>query len=138
VSIDRPLGGWPTIDLPDDFGDSTSWQRARDEESTVEPINRAEWMVRVGDGDRHRVVFGTRSGTPVGECDCKGYTHHGWCAHLAAMLLAYGRSSPPASTRRTRCCGGSIGEVVRHERSRWKRYRPFGRLPPLKRRGVLG
>jgi hypothetical protein len=91
VSIDRPLGGWPTIDLPDDFGDSTSWQRARDEESTVEPINRAEWMVRVGDGDRHRVVFGTRSGTPVGECDCKGYTYHEWCAHLAAMLLAYVR-----------------------------------------------
>ena len=91
MSIERPLGGWPTIDLPDDFGDSTSWQRARDEETTIEPINRAEWMVCVGDGDRHRVVFGTRSGTPVGECDCKGYIHHEWCAHVAAIMLAYVR-----------------------------------------------
>jgi len=41
-------------------------------------------MVRVGDGDRHRVVFGTRSGQPVGECDCKGYRHHEWCADLDA------------------------------------------------------
>ena len=90
MSTER-VGEYPAVELPEDFGDSTSWQRARDEETTIEPINRADWMVRVGDGDRHRVVFGTRSGTPVGECDCKGHTHHGWCAHLAAMLLAYVR-----------------------------------------------
>lgn len=90
MSTER-VGDYPEVELPDEFGDSTSWQRARDEETRVEPINRAEWMVRVGDGDRHRVVFGTRSGTPVGECDCKGYTHHEWCAHLAAMMLAYVR-----------------------------------------------
>jgi hypothetical protein len=78
VSTDR-VGGYPALDLPDDFGDSTSWQRAREEETTIEPINRAEWMVRVGDGDRHRVAFGTRSGTVVAECPCKGYTHHDWC-----------------------------------------------------------
>lgn len=89
MSTDVPLGGYPEIDLPDDFSESTSWQRARDEETRVEPINRAEWMVRVGDGDRHRVVFGTRSGMPVGECDCKGHSHHGWCAHVAAIFLAY-------------------------------------------------
>ena len=90
VSTER-IGEFPAVELPEDFGDSTSWQRARDEETTIEPINRAEWMVGVGDGDRHRVVFGTRSGTPVGECDCKGPTRHEWCAHLAAMLLAYVR-----------------------------------------------
>jgi hypothetical protein len=90
VSTER-VGRYSEVELPDDFGDSTSWQRARDEETHVEPINRVEWMVRVGDGDRHRVVFGTRSGQPVGECDCKGYTHHEWCAHLAAMMLGYVR-----------------------------------------------
>jgi hypothetical protein len=87
MSTER-VGDYSEVELPDDFGDTTSWQRARDEETRIEPINRAEWMVRVGDGDRHRVVFGTRSGQPVGECDCKGYTHHEWCAHLAAMMLA--------------------------------------------------
>jgi hypothetical protein len=86
-----PLGGYPEVELPDDFGDSTSWQRAKNEQTQIEPINRAEWMVTVGDGDRHRVAFGTRSGQPVGECDCKGYTHHGWCAHLAALFRAYVR-----------------------------------------------
>jgi len=90
MSTDR-VGGYPALDLPDDFGSSTSWQRARDEETAIEPINRAEWMVRVGDGDRHRVVFGTRSGTVVAECPCKGYVHHDWCAHVAAMMLAYVR-----------------------------------------------
>jgi hypothetical protein len=87
MSTER-VGGSPDIELPDDFGASTSWQRARDEETHVEPINCAEWMVRVGDGDRHCVVFGTRSGTPVGECDCKGYAHHEWFALLAAVFLA--------------------------------------------------
>lgn len=91
MSTDVPLGGYPEIDLPDDFGETTSWQRARSEETRVEPLNRAEWMVRVGDGDRHRVAFGTRSGQPVGQCDCKGYTHHEWCAHVAAVFLAYVR-----------------------------------------------
>lgn len=88
MSTDR-VGGYPDLDLPDDFGDSTSWQRAKTEATKIEPINRAEWMVRVGDGDRHRVAFGTRSGIVVAECPCKGYTHHEWCAHVAAMMLAY-------------------------------------------------
>lgn len=48
-------------------------------------------MVRAGDGGRHRVVVGTRSGTPVGECRCEGYTHHDWCAHLGTVLFAYVR-----------------------------------------------
>ena len=91
MSVDRPLGGWPDVELPDDFAESTSWQRAKNEQTQIEPINRAEWMVRVGDGDRHRTVFGTRSGTPIGECGCKGYTNHGWCAHVAAVFLAYVR-----------------------------------------------
>jgi len=90
MSTER-VGGYPDFDLPDDFGDSTSWERAKEEETAIEPVNRAEWMVSVGDGDRHRVVFGTRSGTPVAECPCKGYTHHEWCAHVAAMMLAYVR-----------------------------------------------
>lgn len=32
--------------------------------------------------------FGMRSGTSVDECDRRGYTHHEWCAHLAAMVFA--------------------------------------------------
>ena len=46
-------------------------------------------MVPIGDGGRHRVVFGARSGTLVGECDCTGHSYHGWCAHVAAVFLAY-------------------------------------------------
>jgi hypothetical protein len=64
VSTD-PVGDYPEVELPDDFGDSTSWQRVKNEETRIEPTNRAEWMVRVDDGDRHRVVFGKCLGKNV-------------------------------------------------------------------------
>jgi hypothetical protein len=85
------LAGYPRVELPDGFHTSTSWERAGDEEAVVDPINRAEFFVRVGDGDRHRVAFGLRDGEPVGECDCRGWTHHQWCAHVAHLYRRYVR-----------------------------------------------
>jgi hypothetical protein len=116
---DLPLGGYPEVDLPDDFADSTPWSRARQEDTVVSPINRAEWMVKVGDGDRHRVAFGTVSGQPVGECDCKGYAYNdGWCAHLAAAFLAYVRQEIVVA---------DLDRDLREENADlWRRYRRDG------------
>lgn len=92
MSTDEPIGGLADVELPEDFGDgNTSWHRARTEETLVSRIGRAEWMVRVGDGDRHRVLFALDDEHMLGECDCRGYQHHDWCAHLAALVRRYVR-----------------------------------------------
>lgn len=90
MSIQR-VGGLEDVDLPEDFGQSTSWERAKNEPTKTARVGRAEWMVRVGDGDRHRVLFALEDGHMVGDCDCRGYQYHAWCAHLAALVLAYVR-----------------------------------------------
>lgn len=85
----KRVGGVPSLDLPEDFGTSTSWERARTEETSLSRITRAEWMVRVGDGDLYRVTFALDDGHMIGECNCKGYQYRDWCAHLAALVLDY-------------------------------------------------
>lgn len=91
MSLGSRVGGVPTLDLPEEFGSSSSWQRAEQGEVTRNRLNRAEWMVRVGDGGLHRVVFALDDGHMQAECDCRGYEHREWCAHVAAMVLAYVR-----------------------------------------------
>lgn len=83
----EPLGGYSEVELPDGFASSTSWERATEQEIDVSPVNRVEWMVRVGGGALHRVVFALKDGHPVGECDCLGCKNRGWCAHVAAMKV---------------------------------------------------
>lgn len=85
------IGGVPTVELPENFGVTMSWERAQNEHTSVSRVSRAEWMVQIADGDLHRVVFALDDGHMIGECDCKGYQHHDWCAHLAALVLAYVR-----------------------------------------------
>jgi uncharacterized Zn finger protein len=85
------LGSPPLLDLPDGFDSSSSWERAVTEDVTLGRLNRAEWLVQVGGGGRHRVVCATRSGEIVADCDCRGYQHHDWCAHVAAVVRAYVR-----------------------------------------------
>lgn len=51
----------------DDPTDSSSWDRARDEDTTINRVGRAEWIVRVDEGDRHRALFARDDGSFVGE-----------------------------------------------------------------------
>lgn len=91
MSVEERIGALSGVELPEDFGTTTSWRRARDEDTSLSRVTRAEWMVRVGDGDLHRVEFALEEGHMLGECDCRGYRHRDWCAHLAALVLAYVR-----------------------------------------------
>lgn len=91
MSIDQ-IGGMADVQLPDDWNQSTSWERAKSDDVLVNRVGRAEWMVRVGDGDLHRILFAIDDGETIGDCDCRGYEHRDWCAHLAALLLQYVRS----------------------------------------------
>jgi hypothetical protein len=91
MSLGDRVGAISGVDLPEDFGTTTSWERAQSEDTSLSRISRAEWMVRVGDGNLHRVTFALEDGHLLGEGTCRGYQHHGWCAHLAALVLAYVR-----------------------------------------------
>ncbi|MFB6103335.1 MAG: hypothetical protein ABEJ73_12335 [Haloplanus sp.] len=73
---------------------ATSFQRARDEDVTVEPgdaIGRA--TVIVGDGDPHDVVLVEDDEGEIGYCDCDGFNFHrdelagGCCTHLVALAM---------------------------------------------------
>jgi hypothetical protein len=48
MSTER-VGGSSEVELPDDFADSTSWQRARDEETRIEPTGDAGLRVTRGE-----------------------------------------------------------------------------------------
>jgi hypothetical protein len=114
----EPLGGYSEVKLPDGFHSSTSWERAADQESDVTPVNRVEWMVRVGDGALHRVVFALNDGQPVGECDCLGHKTRDWCAHIAAMYQLYVRQEIELA---------DVSEPIESENARlWVKYRRGG------------
>ncbi|AUV82061.1 hypothetical protein C2R22_10715 [Salinigranum rubrum] len=114
----EPLGGYPDVELPDGFASSTSWERAEREDADVSPVNRVEWMVRVGNGALHRVVFALDGGKPVGECDCLGYKNRGWCTHVAAMYQRYVRQEIEVA---------DVSEPVEAENARlWVKYRRGG------------
>jgi len=90
VSLGDRLGGIDEVELPDEFPNSTSWERAADEdEITRNRLNRAEWMVNIGDGGHHRVTFALDDGHMLAECSCEGHRYGGWCAHVAAMVRGY-------------------------------------------------
>jgi hypothetical protein len=48
MSIER-VGGLDDVELPEQFGDTTSWERAKSEPTATARLGRAEWMVTVGD-----------------------------------------------------------------------------------------
>ena len=76
------------------YQDATAFERARDEDVTVDPgdaVGRA--TVIVGDGDPHDVVLVEDDDGEVGYCDCDGFAFHedelpgGVCAHLVALAM---------------------------------------------------
>jgi hypothetical protein len=79
-SADLPgrVGSHPVLSMPEDWTYSTSWQRAQEETDHGGPINDAERMVALDDGDDyHRVLWALKGRTLLAECDCRGYEFHG-------------------------------------------------------------
>lgn len=88
--LDGYLGDPPELRFPQDWTLSGAWQRAQTASSHVGPSNEAYFDVLLsrenGDwGDKHRVLFALKDGRLRAECDCKAWTHRGWCAHVAHL-----------------------------------------------------
>ena len=84
--LPRRVGGPSTLSMPDDWTLSTAWQRAQSEADSGGPINDAERMVVLSDGEGvHRVTWALKGETLLADCDCRGYRYHDWCAHVAAL-----------------------------------------------------
>lgn len=86
------VAGPDALIFPDDWPMSTSWRRVQDEETAVNPVNDAEYMVQVGDGDIHRTTAAVENGTLCCDCDCRGWEYRDWCAHVAAIWWRWCRS----------------------------------------------
>jgi hypothetical protein len=89
--LDRRLGGPPVFDPPEKWTLSSSWQRAQAAPAECGPVSPAEFVVlmgypdRDGLGDDHRVTFAIFEGELCAECDCHGFRHREWCAHVAYL-----------------------------------------------------
>lgn len=72
---------------------STSWQRAQQTTDLGGPTTPAERHVMLDDSaEAHRVLFAIKGGTIVAECDCRGWQHRHWCAHVASCWWRWVRS----------------------------------------------
>jgi len=83
--IARSLGDPDRLRFPAGWTTSRSWRRAVAEPGSVAPRNPAEWIVRLGDGDRHTVMLAIYEGDIVTQCDCRGYRSRAFCAHVARL-----------------------------------------------------
>ncbi|WP_115863384.1 hypothetical protein [Halorussus litoreus] len=104
MSVDRArnsalnrIGEPPKLRFPDDWTLSTSWKRAQAAPAECGPANPSEYDVLMGytnsdDLAHHRVLFALLDGSLRAECPCKGYTHRGFCAHVAYLWWRWVRS----------------------------------------------
>jgi len=93
-SVDFPdrFDSGSSLRFPDKWTLSTSWQRAQRESDRGGPINAAERMVWLSEGDdSHRVTWALTGRTLVADCDCRGYQYHQWCAHVARLWWRWSR-----------------------------------------------
>lgn len=81
------LGRPAVFSPPDGWASSESWLRAQRERDLGGPLQRAALrLVRLEDGDdHHRVLFAVHDGDLRAECDCDGWRHRDWCAHVASL-----------------------------------------------------
>lgn len=87
----KRLGGYPTIEFPDGWTLSTSWQRAQRERDQGGPINDAErtvWLT--GSDSPRRVVFALDGRSLRCECPCQSFAYRHWCAHVASLWWRWG------------------------------------------------
>jgi len=74
----------PPLEFPDDWTTSRSWERAQTESDTGAPINDAERVVWLEEGEPHRMAFFLNGRTPRARCSCDGWHYRDWCAHVAS------------------------------------------------------
>jgi len=94
--LQNELGDPPILRLPDGWETSGSWQRAQEHDADVSPDGPAVFSVMLrrdsGEmGSRHRVLFCIHSGELRAECDCNGFDHRQWCAHVALLWWRWSR-----------------------------------------------
>jgi hypothetical protein len=82
------------FELPEDWTFSTSWERAQVDEGAVSPIGPDTWKVLLGDGGLHRVTFAIYDDELRADCDCDGFRHRGFCAHVAHLWWRWSTRSP--------------------------------------------
>lgn len=93
AEIDRRLGEPPVLQFPDGWTLSTSWQRAQEADDLGGPVNPAERIALFDDGGApHTVLFAISGGELRAECDCPGYDHRQWCAHVASCWWRWVRA----------------------------------------------
>jgi hypothetical protein len=84
--VDDRLGEPSTLEFPEGWTLSESWERAQTERDEGGPINDAERMVYLEESSKpHRVVFVLDAARLRAECSCKGWQHRQWCAHVASL-----------------------------------------------------
>lgn len=91
-SLENRLTEPDELRFPAGWTTSRSWVRAQTEKAIMGPIDATRWKVQLGDGDLHEVLFAILGGRIRAECSCKGYTHHGFCAHVARLWLRWTRN----------------------------------------------
>jgi len=94
--LQNELGDPPILRFPDGWETSGSWQRAQEHDADVSPDGPAVFSVILrrdsGEmGSRHRVLFAIHEGELRAECDCEGFEHRQWCAHVALLWWRWSR-----------------------------------------------
>lgn len=118
------IGNLPTLDRPDDWAMSESWQRAQTEEDRGGPINDAERMVWLeGSDEPHRTTWTIQGRSLRAECDCAAHVYRGWCAHLASLWWRWVRGRLEVTHLDT---GRTYGEPPA-----WLRFEESGALDAL-------
>lgn len=93
------VGEPPRLTFPEDWTNSTSWQRAQAAPAECGSANAAEFDLLMGYTDgrdeftHHRVLFGLLDGSLRAECPCNGYAYRGFCAHVAYLWWRWVRSN---------------------------------------------
>lgn len=98
---DTTLGGPDPLRFPSGWTLSASWRRAQEEDTAVNPVNDAEYVVQIGDGEIHRTTAYVEEGALRCDCDCRGWQYREWCAHVAAIWWRWCRAETFVTDRDT-------------------------------------
>lgn len=85
------IGGPQKLVFPDGWTFTASWRRAQSSTAKKNPLNEAEWMVQIDDGEPHRTTFVVEEGDLRADCDCDGWHFRDWCAHVAHLWWSWTR-----------------------------------------------
>jgi hypothetical protein len=78
---------------PADWTLSGSWERAQTEDDLGGPAATPGYrrVLLTDSTTAHRVLFAIADGELRAECDCRGWVHREWCAHVASLWWRWSR-----------------------------------------------